>query len=236
MFARCSEFMRRSNLETICLFLSPQELNPFTSPVRLSAQGAKSVKAEVGRTFTERYQDTSTRPSGPALTPPITTYSSSLGSLLSGLKANFEGARADCDVLRGCRLISAYRRNKNLKYLLVHTKLKDNSLGANLGRALQPTTKNAVHAVRCRACHKLYVGETLHEISLRIKQHLYRINSGYGTSVLFLHFKLHGTENLQSLGLESSGSWITAQRRAAERRWIYCFKTIDPTGLNEKYQ
>ena len=176
--------------------------------------------------------------------------------------ANFEGARADCDALRGCRLICAYRRNKNLKDLLVHTKLKDNSvrareaprmsevgficlphicnpfskLGANLGRALQPTTKNAVYAVRCRACHKLYVGETLHEISLRIKQHLYRINSGYGTSVLFLHFKLHGPENLQSLGLESSGSWTTAQRRAAERRWIYRLKTIDPTGLNEKYQ
>ncbi|KAF3834512.1 hypothetical protein F7725_027070 [Dissostichus mawsoni] len=207
----------------------------------------RSVKAEVGRTFTERYQDTSTRPSGPALIPLITTYSSSLGSLLSGLKANFEGARADCDALRGCRLISAYRRNKNLKDLLVHTKLKDNSvrareaprmseLGANLGRALRPTTKNAVYAVRCRACHKLYVGETRHEISLRIKQHLYRINNGYGTSVLYLHFKLHGPENLQSLGLESSGSWTTAQRQAAERRWIHRLKTIDPTGLNEKYQ
>ncbi|KAF3841839.1 hypothetical protein F7725_023790 [Dissostichus mawsoni] len=121
-------------------------------------------------------------------------------------------------------------QNKNLKDLLVHTKLKDNSvrareapqisevgficlphifnpfskLGANLGRALQPTTKNAVYAVRCRACHKLYVGETRHEISLRI------------------------TLNLQSLGLESSGSWTTAQRRAAERRWIHRLKTIDP--------
>ncbi|KAI9548024.1 hypothetical protein NQZ68_013042 [Dissostichus eleginoides] len=109
-------------------------------------------------------------------------------------------------------------------------------LGANLGRALQPTTKNAVYAVRCRACHKLYVGETRHEISLRIKQHLYRINSGDGTSVLYLHFKLHGPENLQSLVLESSGSWTTAQRRAAERRWIHRLKTIDPTGVNEKHQ
>ncbi|KAF3858938.1 hypothetical protein F7725_012139 [Dissostichus mawsoni] len=109
-------------------------------------------------------------------------------------------------------------------------------LGANLRRALQPTTKNAVYAVRCRACHKLYVGETRHEISLRIKQHLYRINSGYGTSVLYLHFKLHGPETLQSLGLESSRSWTTAQRRAAERRWNHRLKTIDPTGLNEKYQ
>ncbi|KAI9532583.1 hypothetical protein NQZ68_031285 [Dissostichus eleginoides] len=70
-------------------------------PRGYSRRFLRSVKAEVGRTFTEKYQDTSTRPSGPALIPLITTYSSSLGSLLSGLKANFEGARADCDALRG---------------------------------------------------------------------------------------------------------------------------------------
>ncbi|KAI9518485.1 hypothetical protein NQZ68_036367 [Dissostichus eleginoides] len=34
------------------------------------------------------------------------------------------------------------------------------------------------------------------------------------------------TENLQSLGLESSGSWITAQRRAAERRQMSIISVV----------
>lgn len=64
---------------------------------------------------------------------------------------------------------------------------------------------------------------------------MYIMNSGNGTSVLYMYFKLHGPHNLQSLGLESNYNWTTARRRATERKWIHLLKTIDPTGLNEKY-
>ncbi|KAF3844285.1 hypothetical protein F7725_013626 [Dissostichus mawsoni] len=84
-----------------------------------------------------------------------------------------------------------------------------------------------------QACHRHYVGEMRNEISLRIKQHRYRIRDGDGTSVLYNHFKLHGLQNVQSMGLESSSGWSTGQRRAAERRWIHRLRTIDPGGLNE---
>ncbi|KAF3850416.1 hypothetical protein F7725_012188 [Dissostichus mawsoni] len=55
--------------------------------------------------------------------PPHHNLLGSLSNLLGKLKANFEGARGDCDALRPCRLISAYRRNKNLQDLLVQTNL-----------------------------------------------------------------------------------------------------------------
>ena len=162
-------------------------------------------------------------------------------------------------MLRQCRLISAYRRNKNLKDLLVHTNFNKKTpnreaprvsevglirlphifnpfsrAGANLGQALTPNTKNAVHAVSCRACHRLYVGETQNEISLRIK-HIYKTNSSDDTSILYAHFKLHGADKVQSLGLESNRD-CTVQRQAGERRWIHLLKTIDPNGLNERYR
>ncbi|KAI9545978.1 hypothetical protein NQZ68_032060 [Dissostichus eleginoides] len=191
-------------------------------PRGYSRRFLRSIKAEVGRTFTDRYQDTSTRPSGPALIPLITTYSSSLGSLLIGLKANFEGSRADCDARRG-RTLTLLKDNSATEaprisevgfIRLPHILNPFSKLGANPGQALQPTTKTAVYSVRCRACHKLFVRETRHEISLRIKQHLYRINSGDGTSVLYLHVKLDGPENLFGPGEQRHRD----ERRRASKR------------------
>lgn len=54
------------------------------------------------------------------------------------------------------------------------------------------------------------------------------MNSRNGTSVLYEHFKLHGQHNVQSKGLESNLNRTTVQRRAAERKWIYLLKTIEP--------
>ncbi|TNN54596.1 hypothetical protein EYF80_035226 [Liparis tanakae] len=70
-------------------------------------------------------------------------------------------------------------------------------------------------------CRKLYVGETGNQLQLRVRQHLYMITSGKGTSVLYVHFKLHGPHSLQSLGLEGNRQWTRTQRQAAERRLFF---------------
>lgn len=229
-------------------------------PRGYSRRFLRTVKAEVGRTFKDRYNHISPRRADSTLVPLVVTYSETTKGLLSTFRATFEGARVGCDSLRECRLISAHRRNKNLKDILIHSDLNKNErreealrgsavafislphifnphgqTGINPWQALKPTTSNAVYAIRCRACHRLYVGETKNKIEDRIKQHFYKINNGSGTSVLYTHFKLHGQHNVQSMGLESNRNWTTGQRRAAERKWIHLLKTIDPSGLNEKY-
>ncbi|KAI9541798.1 hypothetical protein NQZ68_027168 [Dissostichus eleginoides] len=178
-----------------------------------------------------KYKDISARPSGPTLVPLITTYSGSLSNLLGKLKANFEGARGDCDALRPCRLISAYRRNKNLQDLLVQTNLNKSTKtreaprvsevdfirllhvfnpfsreGSNIRQVLTPNTKNAIYAIRCKACHRLYVGEMRNEIS----------RTGTGTSVSYNHFKLHGLQNVQSVcwRAAAAGARVRGERRS----------------------
>lgn len=166
----------------------------------------------------------------------------------------------DSDVLKEYRMISAYRRHKNLKDILVHTALNrdrqkkealqvaqvdfirlpfifnpHSKTGINILQAFKPITKNAIYTIRCKACQKLYIGETKNKVILRIKQHIYKMRNGRGTSVLYEHFKIHGPHNIQGAGLESNQNWTTAQRRAAERKWIHRLKTITPNGLNEKY-
>ncbi|KAF3844514.1 hypothetical protein F7725_007677, partial [Dissostichus mawsoni] len=140
----------------------------------LGSQGREPVPFTRPSTW-EPYTDTLT----PEITQLINKNLDTLRHWRPLPQTNFEGARADCDTLRECRLISAYRRNKNLKDLLVHTKLKDNrvrareaprisdvglirllhifypfsKLGANLGRAcnLQPRTRCKPSAVTVRA-------------------------------------------------------------------------------------
>ncbi|TNN45617.1 hypothetical protein EYF80_044185 [Liparis tanakae] len=151
---------------------------------------------------------------------------------ITKIKQNFSGAREHCAALGASRVISAFRRNKNLKGILVHTDLNkketgkealrlsgigfirlphifnpQSRIGFNVDQVLLPTASNVIYAVRYRTCRKLYVGETGNQLQLRIRQHLYMITSGKGTSVLYVHFKLHGPHGLQSLGLESNRQW-----------------------------
>lgn len=218
----------------------------------------RTIKAEVAESF--RSGDSNQQPPTQSLVPLVLTYNSCTHKFLKTVKQNFQGTRERCAALEDTRVISAFRRNKNLKDFLVHTNLnkKENKkeasreseicfirlphifnpqsrIGYNIGQVLRPIDCNVIYAIRCGTCHKLYVGETKNELHLRIKQHFNLIKSGKGTSVLYNHFKLHGSLGLHSLGLEGSRQWSTTQRQAAERRWIHRLGTIDPFGLNEKY-
>ena len=91
------------------------------------------------------------------------------------------------------------------------------------------------NVIKCKICEILYVGQTKNTLAQRLKQHLYIIGRRHKSTHLYLHFQAHGVENLQIAGLESVGTWSTAQRLTAESRWIKKLGTTLPNGLNENY-
>ncbi|TNN87984.1 hypothetical protein EYF80_001948 [Liparis tanakae] len=211
----------------------------------------RTIKAEVAGAF--RDGNYTAQPPAHSLVPLVLNFSEAIHDFIKKIKHNFSGAREHCAALGASRVISAFRRNKNLKDILVHTDLNkketrkealrvsgigfirlphifnpQSKIGFNVDQVLLPTASNVIYAVRCRTCRKLYVGETGNQLQLRVRQHLYMITSGKGTSVLYVHFKLHGPHSLQSL--EGNRQWTRTQRQAAERRACWCLFTSPGTG------
>ena len=130
------------------------------------------------------------------LIPFVTTYYGSLGGFSRNLRSNFREAQQAVEGLVDCRVISAYRRNKNLGDSLVHSafQLKDspNKLDKYLGRPkyivnafsglgslvrqrIELSTVNLIYGIKCKLCQKIYIGETKNALQVRLKQHLYHI-------------------------------------------------------------
>ncbi|KAK1876217.1 Large envelope protein [Dissostichus eleginoides] len=151
--------------------------------------------------------------------------------------------------------IMAYRRNKNLKDILVHTALNKTvaipsnldsyfthlkflagtvpGQGAPIWQSFTLLSSNLVYAITCKHCKKIYVGETGATLGQRLYQHLYQIKNNNNNKLLYTHFIQHTISNLLISGLESNPSWSFGQRRATERRWIWRLSSKSPTGFND---
>ena len=92
---------------------------------------------------------------------------------------------------------------------------------------------NVVYAIQCKQCRIIYVGETGATIKQRLYQHVYHIQKGTNQKRLYIHFIHHHITNFSLSGLEINAGWSLAQRRAAERRWIFRLSSTAPLGLNE---
>ena len=189
--------------------------------------------------------------------PVVTTFSRPLGRLGGQLRHNLGQAQETLEDLGSFKLISAYRRNKNLKDKLVHSSLnkkpkvslteqehfhqdvyvgnRHSGRGVPIRKNINFKTYNVVYAIRCSSCQKLYIGESKYSMEIRFKQHRYQVRRGNKETVLYRHFALHGVSNMGIEGLESQKEWTKTQRQKAERTWIHLLRTIDPLGLNEKY-
>lgn len=192
--------------------------------------------------------------------PLITTYSLFNVQIHKKLKENFDSLMVNTGVLPNRTVISAYRRNKNLKDYLVRARLTSqqflkptvlfgtfcsltfvkNRVKKTIFPVRQrftPQSTNCVYLIFCVKCGIQYVGETKNSISLRMTQHRYNIkNRRERQTPLVEHFISHNYKSLRVAGLERNALWTDWERKKVERRWIYRLDTKEPDGLNIKFR
>lgn len=192
--------------------------------------------------------------------PLITTYSLFNVQMHKKLKENFDFLMIKTGVLQNRTVISAYRRNKNLKDYLVRARLtcqqflKPTVLFGTfcsltfvknrvkktifpVRQGFTPQSTNCVYLICCVKCGMQYVGETKNSISLRMTQHRYNIkNRKERQTPLVEHFITHSYKSLRVAGLERNALWTDWERKKVERRWIYWLDTKEPDGLNIRFR
>lgn len=188
--------------------------------------------------------------------PLITTYSKSHLPLQIIFKNHFTSILSSVETFHGHRILSAFRRNQNLKDILVQTRFQRNivgggsndahwafstrkflfnphgGVGATIREKLDLSSCNLVYCITCRTCCKMYVGETGGDLLTRLKQHIYNIRAAALGTPLVQHFLEHPLRDLTVCGLQSNVAWTVGQRRRQEAQWIVRLRTQRPWGLN----
>ena len=201
----------------------------------------------------------SLQPTNTRIIPLIITYTHFARTLQHKIKLNYNNTQSLHPPLQRYRLITAYRKNKNLQDLLVRAALAPiretpttntynthitqvkfiRNPHSNTQAPVHPTVHhtqgNVVYGITCRHCKKLYIGETKYTLTHRLKQHLYTIKKGSLRTPLVQHFQQHSPSHLTITALETCAAWSTAQRRSQERKWIRLLRTRVPYGLNARY-
>lgn len=192
------------------------------------------------------------------LIPLIATFSPAARILNYKFKNNFMKMTNRDNLIPNSEVISAYRRNKNLKDWLVRAKLpsfdwtkplkaqkyfyklkfiqnNSNHTIMKIGQNFTLKSKNCVYIIFCLHCDMKYVGETRNCLNIRLSQHLHNIKNKKELNTLFVqHFIGHGMAAVRMAGLEENVCWSDWERKKRERYWIYMVGTREPWGLNMK--
>lgn len=189
------------------------------------------------------------------LIPLVITYSRPYVKLQNLWKNNFYTTMADHDQFQNYKIISAFRRNKNLKDLLVRAKFckeatTDRSskhwaffqknylfnIHGNMGIPIivdfNLHSSNLVYCITCQKCGIMYMGETGNTLLTRLLQHIRSIKIARLPTPLVKHFQIHPLRCLTITGVQTCATWTEGQRRRQERLWIEKLKTNIPLGLN----
>lgn len=192
------------------------------------------------------------------LIPLITTFSTTGKSFNGKLKNQFLNWVQKWGMLPNKRVVSAYRKNKNLQDLLVYAKLpsltkdkplmwekqfirlsfirneKDRTI-FQVQQGFSPRSKNCIYVIICVKCNLKYVGETKNTLSVRMAQHKYCITNQKRIELpVVRHFLKHGLDAIRIAGLEKNRCWTDVERKRKEKDWISNLSTREPTGLNVK--
>lgn len=189
--------------------------------------------------------------------PFVATYSPSTVKMVGASKRRFNQYTTGTEILQNHNIIPAFRRNKNIRDLLVRAKIKPltNLTSRRQGDHFKHlywftshttkevfqnltvgklSSKNCVYLVTCKQCGLQYVGETGNSISTRFSQHKYNVTKEKKTQTPFVkHFIAHGWESVTTTVIQCNSGWSITQRKSAERVWISRLDTKQPSGLNE---
>lgn len=243
-------FLRKVEKDTLTKVLGPK---PQPTDIVLSAQmgqGNDNNEGPIG-------PDVALGVDATHIIPLVTNFYQPHFHFLNQLKQNFQNKLQSSPSFSNSRVLTAFRRNKNLKDHLVHARFSrepqtqvdlldkyfcsiktiynpHGNRSCLLPNQYHKETKNIVYCIICTTCKKLYVGETHLNIRTRLKQHLYTITKKSPATELVKHFNIHSSEGLQITILEAGPNWSVRQRRTKERNWIHVLQTKTPLGLNEK--
>lgn len=191
--------------------------------------------------------------------PLITKYSTMSRKLNRMVKNNYQTIIDKSNILTRHQIISAYKKNKNLRDILVRAKLdpiqqtnskpdldgfstvkyvrnRHNKQIFVIDQTFTPLSTNCVYMIYCFRCGKQYIGETSNSIRTRMWQHRYNIKKRKEIHTpLVKHFLLHGLQALRVAGIQGNSCWTHKQRKSVERQWIYKLQTKEPLGLNISY-
>ncbi|KAL2077005.1 hypothetical protein ACEWY4_027398 [Coilia grayii] len=188
--------------------------------------------------------------------PLVSTYSEPSIQLNRLTRTNFHKFLSNTPFLQKHSPIAAYRRNQNLKDLLVRSTLPPllSRLSTDhqffkpklwvinhhskhiykITQTINTQTTNCIYLITCKKCTAQYVGQTKNTILTRLQQHTYNIRNKKETQThLVKHFLEHGLKSLSITGLQSNAFWNIGMRLTAERQWITNLDTKFPKGLNE---
>lgn len=213
---------------------------------------SRSFLRRILKTFRKR-----TIPEDKDIIPFITTYSSTSREINTKIKRNFNTIVQNSGTLKKYKIISAFRRNKNLGDLLVHSRLKSQQERTKttacpeykykkwvsnkitnevfpISPNLNYNSKNCIYLIYCIKCQAHYVGETGNSIATRITQHRYNIRRAKETNThIVQHFKRHGLKSMRVTGVQGNLAWTQRHRKIREKKWIQLLNARFPGGLNE---
>lgn len=218
----------------------------------LSTRGySRSFLRRCFKTFQERHTILDT-----PMLPLVVTYSKDVQKLVHNIKNNFARFQEESNTLRDHRIITAFRKNANLRDCLVHAKITHRSVPTDrmsnncfkrtrlvqnklthtvfeTDRSGHVRSQNCVYLITCGTCGKQYVGETKQALLTTLCQLQFQVQTQTGTSSLLAeHLVVHGWAGTNSVVLQVNKNWTDAQRRAARSSWIGHLNTLSPEGLN----
>lgn len=196
--------------------------------------------------------------------PFISTFSTTSVNINRLIKFNYNRLIPNSGCLSNFKIISAHRKNKNLKDILVRARLPALELGLKITvryncdsffqyltfvrnavshlllrvtQRVHPTDHNCIYLLVCDRCGKQYVGETKNSILTRLWQH--RHNARHNLELhtpLMQHVQLHDWSSIKVAGLQCNVNWTVKKRKMQERKWIFLLGSRHPHGLNKQFR